>query len=486
MTEAHAADGPETTPEQLLLPSGRATRLLTLGGGLGHGSRATDDDRSPVDLVALAPTADERRDSSWVEAAVGTARGRLAADGVVLLASPRALGIRWKLAAAGLAETGYLLMHPGPARVRTVALLDSPAGRFALGELASESGKRALLARGLRIPGVRALGPTGVLFRRPGAAPLARWLDELRPPPRPDTSVLLTRSWKPGGSIVVRRFLAGGSVPELVAKVSPAVGREQAALREVAPTAERAGARVPQPLGLAEVGARSVLLETPVAGRSAAVELRRRRVDCRALQARVTALLASWGGASSQRAPLSRDELERELLVPARRLCPPDDYSAYDRFLRELCAEAAGASVPFVPAHNDLTAANLVLDDSTRLGVIDWEEATPRSLPLVDFFYAVADVAAAVDGYAGRPAALAACFAPPGTYAPHVREQLARLVRALGVAPPVAEVAFHVCWTHHAVNEMTRDQPGSQRPFREILDLVARDPLAYRGVIRPR
>ncbi len=72
--------------------------------------------------------------------------------------------------------------------------------------------------------------------------------------------------------------------------------------------------------------------------------------------------------------------------------------------------------MPFVAAHRDMTAANVMLGGGTRVGLIDWEESTTETLPLGDIAYAVVDFAAASDGYRDRLAAYRHCFERDGRF----------------------------------------------------------------------
>jgi hypothetical protein len=46
-------------------------------------------------------------------------------------------------------------------------------------------------------------------------------------------------------------------------------------------------------------------------------------------------------------------------------------------------------------------------------------------------------------------------------------------VEALGLHPPIVELAFHACWIRHAATEQGTNLPSAPRPFLEILRNVA-------------
>jgi hypothetical protein len=245
-------------------------------------------------------------------------------------------------------------------------------------------------------------------------------------------------------------------------------------LRELAPTAGAAGARVPAGC-LADASAgRPVLLESVVDGQPESRLLAGdpSRVD--AVVEAVSSWLQRWNAASMTVSSLDRARLERDLLAPARALAAhlPRGQEYVD-LLTARCEEAVGRPVPLVAAHNDLTMLNVRFDRSGRLGVIDWEAATRESLPLGDFFYAVTDAVAATEGYADRLGACKACFDPAGRHYRSVASLRRRLETALGISPQLSELCFHACWLHHAANELRATSAAGPRPFLSILAWAA-------------
>jgi hypothetical protein len=116
---------------------------------------------------------------------------------------------------------------------------------------------------------------------------------------------------------------------------------------------------------------------------------------------------------------------------------------------------------------------NVFVERSGSLGVVDWEDAREQGLPLVDFYYAAVDAAAAANRYANRLAAFREQFGDgAGSFSP-ARELERRLVAALGLRPEVVELAFHACWIQHADAEQRATREPGRRPFLEILRSVA-------------
>jgi hypothetical protein len=221
-----------------------------------------------------------------------------------------------------------------------------------------------------------------------------------------------------------------------------------------------------------------VLVESMLAGDSVERLLDQGDIDPGDLQERLADWLLRWARSEASPRVLDRGDLDRLLLSPAKRLAGGS--RPYLDFLEKLCARAVGASCSFVPTHGDLTAANIVVNGSGGLGIYDWEDATMEGLPLTDFFYATADVVAAVRGYADRPGAVVSCFAADGARAQHVRRLVDGFAGALELDAVVREVCFHACWLQHASNEAVRGADSSAKPFGAILSALAEEPARFR------
>jgi phosphotransferase family enzyme len=475
-----------------LLPNGVAERAIVLGddcpNALAPASSEQIPDGTPVDLVLLAPSRDQRRDPTWIQRAAQTVVSRLSPIGIAYIVPSRAIGLRRALAAGGLRSAGTLVHIPDLARSRHVVPVGTAAERYALsGQLPMGRSKRFAAALALRSPWLSTLGPTGTLLRRDPAIPLAGWLFELEGSPRPAGSVLATPSRTAAGGCVLHRFVDSEALPDAVAKVSPGAKAELHALSKIAPAAGQAGAQVPEVLGSGEIGGVPLVLQTALAGRSAALLIEGRQVAPADLQARLAAWLERWGRSSAQAQALRGEHLTQRVLSPAQKLAPlVTEYARYDEYLRALCSKAVDATCPSVPGHNDLTAANVLLDEGGDLAIVDWEEASTDSLPLMDLFYALVDAVAARESYADRPGAFASCFSAEGAHAPFVARLRSRLAQELGVDDIAQEVCFHACWLHHAANEAGRSAHSRAGPFVAILQMIAGDPERFRLVAPAR
>ena len=464
------------SPIELLLPEGHARAGLVLGDACPSVLRpftAVVSDDGPVDLVVVAPTRDERRDAAWVGNAARTAESRLSASGLVYVVPARARSLRRALEAAGLQVSASMLHIPDVSSSRHIVPIGTAAERFVLsGRLEMSELKRRSASLAMRSARLAELGPTGTILCRDPTTPLAAWMFSLDPPQARGSVWLTSRRASSGGNLV-HRFVEGRSEPDAVAKVSPRAADELRGLVEVAPAAARAGVRVPQVLWSGGLGPAEALLQSALPGRSAARLVERGRLDPGDLLRRTSGWLERWARAEARPRPIEREDLDRLVISPARRLC--GGLPGYVDYLSGLCARAVGATCAFVPCHGDLTLTNILVEEDDDLAVLDWEEASADGLPLTDFFYTAADAAAAVHGYTDRTGAVRACFAAEGERTPFVRQLLDRLAAALGLEAIVQEICFHACWLHHAWNEERRGSDPVERPFRSILELLGDD-----------
>lgn len=471
-----AAAGTMRSPLEALHPDGWADRILACGSGPERAvavTRGTSGD-SPPDLVVLAPSRTERRNAGWARE-TGRVASTLAQDGLVVVTRPTRR-LQAELSARGLESRDRLLHVPDVARSRYVFPVRGEAARYALRCLVPLRPVKRAAARALGVPGMPPLPPTSVIFRRPGARPLLEWMDAFGPTGA-TRAAIVQRSWRGTGS-VVHRF-TGDPAPAAIAKIGGGAQREAVGLR-VAAGAGEGPVKVPALLGETRFGESPVVVETPVPGVPGTRLLRGSPDAASRLLRAVARWLAAWNQATASRRELGEADAERFVLEPARRLAARlDDGEGYVGRLRRLCERCLGVDVPFVDAHNDLTAANVLADGLDRPGIVDWENASADWLPLGDLAYAAADFLAAVDDYRDRPAAFAACFEGAGTHAALTRELLRDAAASHRIEPSVSELCLQACWLHHAVNEQRSEGGPSEEPFLGILRSVATGAIAW-------
>jgi hypothetical protein len=468
------------SPLELLHPAGRVDRVLVLGDGCPGAliPPAAHEATAGVDLVLIAPSAHQVGERGWLERAAGAAAQRLSQDGFAYALVPRGARreARRRLRAAGLELADAIVQLPGGDAPRYLVPLRAEPWRHALTEQIGARPRARLALRAARaVPGgtaalVRALPSVGIVARHAGAKPLADWVAGLGGDARPAAHAVVATSWRgPAGATVMRCFEPADSQPWGVAKVGPGSAGEARALEQLGSGAREAGARIPRLLAGGRLGDRPVLVETLVTGSPAARELRRSPGRFAELAGAIADWLERWNRDTREIRPSGR-RLDTELPDLVRELALPDAYGAW---LAERSRALDAGEPPLVARHNDLTMWNVLVDRGDAIGVLDWAEAEPAGLPLTDFFYAIADAAAACDGYRDRPEAVRACFASDGRLVDLVAPLRERLRTSLGLTAEAAELCFHACWLHHARNEQRSGEDG---PFREIARWLARRP----------
>jgi hypothetical protein len=373
--------------------------------------------------------------------------------------------LRRRLQAAGFARGPRLLHVPDVERSRFVFPLGGAEASFALRTVVPSTARERVASRVLGLVPLP-VGPTSTVFTR-GRAPF-EWLGRLEPP-QPRCTAVIARAWRPSGASVLYRF-AGGREPDVVVKLGGGSGAEVEALDLLRADAVAAGARLPEVRQRSEVDRLTLVVQTPVDGVPAPRALAGDREAARRLLDDIATWLEAWAERTARPRELAAEDAKRLVLGPASALAPLLGAAALDR-LEGLCEAAAGRPIPFVVAHNDLTAANVLLARGAPPGVVDWEHAAADALPLTDLTYACADAAAAVDGYRDRPAAYDACFAG-GSFADTTSKLLRRAAARAGLDEPLVDLCLAACWVRHAANE--HDEGATERPFLTLLSRFVR------------
>jgi hypothetical protein len=116
---------------------------------------------------------------------------------------------------------------------------------------------------------------------------------------------------------------------------------------------------------------------------------------------------------------------------------------------------------------------NILLGEQGQLGVIDWESASEKGLPFVDFFYAVTDAITVAQTNGDRSKAFKESFASGGTYESMVGQFLTALRRVVQIPDETVRLCFHACWLHHAANEYRSTGPSDPHPFLDLIQWLA-------------
>jgi len=476
---------------ELLHPDGIAIRSLILGSRcpamLEPCSSMTASEYA--DLAIVAPTAAECRTSGWLQEAVQSISQKLESNGVAYILVPprRRLQIRKLLSDHGLSIDQEFIHLPDQGVSRYLVPLSPIPSQYAFSKLLPLPQWGGLLAsigfRFFRCDKLfRYILPSvGIAVRRPGARPLFEWLFNLKPQTGRSGSVIIRTSWRGrDGALILYRFLNRDDSPSAVAKMNLTtktlgnLNGEAEILDRLGPSARSAGAQIPQCLSLEQVNKRPVLLQTMIRGQSGASVLTSRPNRLTEVIDRVIVWLESWNRSTLIIRPLDREFLEKELLTAAALLAPLlGQGQAYRNWLTQCCLTLAGAPATLVATHNDLTTWNILMGEQEDLGVIDWESASEKGLPFVDFFYAVTDAVTVAKTNGNRLKAFKACFAVGGTYEFMVGQCLARLRRVVQIPDKMVELCFHACWLHHAANEYRSTGPSDPRPFLQLVQWLS-------------
>lgn len=468
---------------ELMHPAGEVRSEAAIGArALGRAAPRPDGGRG-ADLLWLAPDATECRTRGWLADAAARVERELAADGIAYVLPPRG----WRGAVAARLRRAGLRVEPpvahlaaGGAERFLVPLRRAEVRLLVRGVLPLPAPLRRLAGAVARMPGwpriaAEAWPTVGFVAQRPGDRPPWSWLGEAGGPPGGPDGVVAVHGWRGADDSVLLHLLGADGAHAAVAKVARAGAEadEAEVLARLGGAAEAAGARLPRVLGTARAAGRRVVVLTVLPGRRAADGARSDPAAARAAMLRAAGWLEAWNRATVHAQPLGAERIEREVMEPLRLLAPLlGDGGAYAARVRSLCARVEGRPLPLVAAHGDLTLHNLLLDGA-GLGVVDWEAAREDGWPLADLEYAATDAAAAAHGYRDRARAWAECFRPGGPWAGELAGRRARLVDALSIPPPFAELCRHACWLGHAADEHAAAGPGGERPFLGVLRAVA-------------
>lgn len=439
---------------QLLHPTGAPAGVRVLGSALPDELRPAVDTDAP-DVLVLAPGRGDT-DDAGLRGMGAASRDVIARGGLVLVAGGATTRRRLAPVLEGLSvpprrllvlPSGVLVTADRPALRRALARAASPL-RAGVAPLASAwPGALGFVARAA----LTAYCGTG--------AGLCGWLPG---DPAADGALVLVPSWRgAGGSVVVTRLTAGGS---LVAKVgtgpeSADVGhREAQALELLGASARVAGVDVPSVVDVVDVAGRPAAVLTGLPGAPAALAPRTARATAHAL----ARWLERWTIATRSDGDAAR-VLDASLLEPLA-LLEAELPAAYVERVRRTVAGLARGTTPLAASHGDLTLWN-VLASPSGVGVVDWEGAVERSLPLVDLPYLLVDAVGLRTR--SREAAYEECFAPGGAARDWARGIVDEVARGVGLDEDWLELACDACWLGHAADERRRGVAAT--PFLGVL-----------------
>jgi aminoglycoside phosphotransferase (APT) family kinase protein len=270
--------------------------------------------------------------------------------------------------------------------------------------------------------------------------------------------LLLTPQWPTSRHVVTLVVRGDESAPSLVAKI-PRLDTDEDGLAHEAANLEALHAATPSPfdgaprlVAFERFNGTAILVQTALAGRTITPPMLRKRSS-----ERVIAAVLEWLGALPSTEPTSIpwDDVVDE---------PLDRYvTVVGEAGQQLVAKTKGlleplrsASIPLVFEHGDLSHPNLLLLRNGRLGVLDWELARPRGLPVHDLAFFLGSVALArarASSRAEQVGAFDAAFVRPDAWA---RRLFERYAAALAIPRLLLAPLVLACWARYTSRLLAR------------------------------
>ena len=264
--------------------------------------------------------------------------------------------------------------------------------------------------------------------------------------------------------------------PVLVAKVSRLPGEGQTLLREASnlQAAQRAHGggldSIPRLIAYENFRGHELLVETAVTGPAMdPATVRRRCGECvndglRWLTDFQLPTIAKSSADSAWFERLIEGPIDR--LQAALATHPGDQLQI--RLTRRIVERLNTAAVPLVFEHGDLSHPNLIIRKPGELGVVDWELADERGLPLSDAIFFLTYIAfARAKATTGNEYVAAfdrAFFGPTAWAMPYV----ATYARRLEIEAADLPALFAACWARQASRVISRlDLPCDEQPLDE-------------------
>jgi Phosphotransferase enzyme family len=481
---------------ELLHPDRTCRGTLLIGSGcpvtLRPRNKSEDDE---LDLVVIAPSAEEAQTEGWLDREVARGAAQLAPDGLICALVPAAHRLRLgRLLADFRLEMESVFLYLGSVTCEEDLV---PLQRKAIQQVAQTlPGKyrlgARLLARLSGLPGItrflRRWHPGALIVgRRPNARPLFEWFLQSTLDARCGSTAALHAKWRRNqASVLLRAYDPAGQLTK-IAKLTlnePDAGcrisHEADFLQQAGHDLRDVGISVPEVRLLAGHGVVPVLLENVVPGESAAHLLLARRRSTPELLTLLGETLLTWSRKTTVNRIIDTGWLEREVLQPAAEVMPEIEAGQqYLAWLRTRCNALTNLRLPLVTVHGDLTMWNVLITPESSLGFVDWEAAAVEGLPLSDLCYSALDLFSAARRYRDRVEAFVRCFESIKAETRQVTDLRTRLARAIGLSRSGALLCFHACWLQHAARELPKRTAGEARPFCQIVNRIARQPESY-------
>lgn len=231
-----------------------------------------------------------------------------------------------------------------------------------------------------------------------------------------------------------------------------AFARDDEGLATVALAGGAAAARAPRLVARFESAGFAASIETAGIGTQLTAVLRSRR--SLSARAEIVERVAAWLLAVATETAGPRGSAAPELRRLQEQVLPRWPHA--DPALTDGLDDLPGAL-----QHNDLGCWNIVTTRSGEFTVLDWEDARRFGLPLWDLWYFLADALALVeDGDGDRVAFFRRLFAGEARGSETLFRWTRAFTTALDVAPASVGRLATLCWLHHGLSRLDREESG--------------------------
>ncbi|HEX9652595.1 MAG TPA: aminoglycoside phosphotransferase family protein [bacterium] len=275
-------------------------------------------------------------------------------------------------------------------------------------------------------------------------------------PPAQLTSVVATPRFQASAHLIFFVLKSSNPTPFLVVKVPRLPGdharldREAANLRAIHAVRTGGFDSIPKVLAYEDYRGSRLLVETALAFPTMRPSLVRRQPQV------CTQALLDWllelhsaslpgGGKPGWFADLVAkplNELESCLLLS-------NSERSWLEQTREICQPISDFALPLVVEHGDLSSPNILMNERSQVGVVDWELALPAGLPAVDLFFFLTYIAFSLQKArktAEYVSAFGDAFFGKRAWAtPHVL----RYAEVLQISSPTLKPLFLLCWVRY-------------------------------------
>ena len=470
------------SPLELYHPSGFVRNARVIGSAcpdqLLPGPDVDDADDKPADLIIFAPSPRECLSAGWLNANLSSIDQQLQPDGIFygLVPPPWRYPVQTLLRRQGFTDRLPILHLPDRRASRYLVPLKSAPAHYAFNNLIpTRRWKRSLFLNFLRFDvGEKLIScsfpSAGFFVRRPGGLPLLDWLFQVECNEPRRGLAILSANWRTAqGSFVFHVFCANRD-PSAVIKLgwgadhqNSSSGDRSAATRAQI-DAQKSGARLPKPLWSAQIGQKKAFAETCLPGQTMASILYQYPEEMKPALERTAGWIEAWNLKTLVHRPVDDEMIARQIFRPLAGLFPQEKgWEEYASWLKNRFSRI-NDRVPLVACHNDLTTWNVLLDGDGQLGVVDWSQAQEEFLPLTDFLYFLLDAVVMAEKIR-RDKAFEACFLPGGEYSSQAKRNIERFVASLDIPREMVDLCIHICFLHHAINELGSSGSEEERSF---------------------